>query len=356
MLHAVIMAGGSGTRFWPMSRRNLPKQFLAMTGERSLIQMAFDRCQPMISGESFWVVTGERLAKLTAEHLPEVPARQILCEPCARNTAPCIGLAAACLLEKDPDAVMLVMPADHVIGPHEKFQEAVQLAQRLVKQDPNKLVLFGVPPTYPSTGFGYIERGSSLGQGAYNVSSFREKPARETAEEYIRAGTFYWNCGIFVWRADRILAALTKHEPGIGEHVHAMRPHFGQPSWPTELQEHFPQMKSISIDYAVLEREPQDIAVVEATFDWDDVGSWQAMERLQPADASGNTIVGRHVGVDTSNCIVRSTKEHLVATLGVKNLIVVHTPEATLVASRDDENAVRQIVSLLEKQGDERFL
>lgn len=357
MLHAVIMAGGSGTRFWPLSRAACPKQFLRLGGDRSLIQQAFDRCQPWIPGERTWVVTNERLAALTAEHLPEVPLLHILQEPCGRNTAPCVGLAAMCLLQQDPNAVMLVMPADHVIGPPELFRKAVDDAMRLVEEDPQRLVLFGVPPTYPSTGFGYIERSSGIAghPGAFTVQAFREKPDRETADRYVHAGTFFWNCGIFVWRADRILAAIAQHEPAMYQFIEQLRPHFGQKTWRAELIRLFPEMPSISIDYAVLERE-SNIAVVEAPFDWDDVGSWPALERLQTADAHGNTIVGLHRGVDTSDCIVHTTGQHMVATLGLKNCIVVHTPDATLVASRDDENAIRQLIQLMQSSGDTSYL
>ncbi|MEZ5943760.1 MAG: mannose-1-phosphate guanylyltransferase [Planctomycetaceae bacterium] len=357
MLHAVIMAGGSGTRFWPLSRKSVPKQFLSLGGDRSLIQQAFDRCQPWIPGERTWVVTNERLADLTSDHLPEVPASQILLEPCGRNTAPCIALAAMCLLKRDPDATMLVMPADHVIGPAERFQAAVETASQLISDSPDSLVLFGVPPTYPSTGFGYIERADVIPghSGAFQVQAFREKPNREIAEEYLRAGTFFWNCGIFVWRADQILEAIRTHEPEMAALADELKPHFGQDSWNTKLVELFPQMKSISIDFAVLERET-DIAVVEAPFDWDDVGSWPALERLHSQDENGNTIVGLHRGVDTRNTIVHSTADHVVATIGIEDCIVVHTSDATLVASRQDENAIRQLIELMQNVGDESLL
>jgi mannose-1-phosphate guanylyltransferase len=357
MLHSVIMAGGSGTRFWPLSRQACPKQFLALGSERSLIQQAFDRCQPAIPAERCWVVTNARLAGLTAEHLPEIPAHQILQEPAARNTAPCVALAALCLLEVDPEAVMLVMPADHVIGPTEEFQSAVQRGASLIADDPQRLVLFGVPPTYPSTGYGYLQRGAAIaGQsGSYDVLAFKEKPSREIAEQYLRDGRYFWNCGIFLWRAERILEALAKHEPELLATVSRLRPHWQQPSWQAALAEHFPQAKSISIDYAVLEREAK-IAVVEATFDWDDVGAWLALERLHPQDSQGNTIVGLHRGVGTHNCIIRSSPEHLIATIGVRDSIIVHTPDATLVASRDDENAIRELIQLLQQTGTAHYL
>lgn len=355
MIHAVIMAGGSGTRFWPLSRRAEPKQFLRLSGERSLIQMAFDRCQPWIPAERSWVVTNERLAHTTHHHLPEIPTSHVLLEPCARNTAPCVALAAACIVQEDPDAKMLVMPADHVIGPPEAFRKAVENAVALVEEDPQRLVLFGVPPTYPSTGFGYIERSDQIGQSGYKVSSFREKPNRDTAEDYIRQGMFYWNCGIFVWRASQILESIKEHAPQIHEHTMSLVDHIGKDNWQEQLALTFPKMKSISIDYAVLEHD-HHIAVVEAPFDWDDVGSWTAMQRLKDSDENHNTVIGTHVGVETTNCIIRSTDDHVIGTIGINNCIIVHTPDGTLVADRHDENAVRQIVELLEEHGHERFL
>jgi mannose-1-phosphate guanylyltransferase len=218
MLHTVIMAGGSGTRFWPQSRRTMPKQLLKLVGDETMIQATAARTSSWLGSDRIWVVTNQTQAEETSRQLAGIPRDQILIEPCGRNTAPCIGLAAICLLARDPDAVMLVCPADHVIGPPEVFQSAVKNATAIVECDPGALVLFGVKPTYPSTGFGYIERGERLAgsaKNAFHVASFREKPELAIAEQYVDSGTFYWNCGIFVWRADRILAALAEFEPEI---------------------------------------------------------------------------------------------------------------------------------------------
>lgn len=357
MRHAVIMAGGSGTRFWPLSRREFPKQFLTLSGERSLLQATFDRCRPDIDAEHFWVVTNAVQAATTRKQLPEVPASQILMEPCGRNTAPCIGLAAIHLVRTDPEAVMIVMPADHVIGPPAAFREAIDAAVRLTEADPQRLVLFGVRPGYPATGFGYIERGAELpgGAGAFEVASFREKPDVETAGRYLASGRFFWNCGIFVWRAATILQKLAEFEPTIHARLMTLAEHIGRDDWTDALAEEFPRLPSISIDYGVLER-ANSICLLEAPFAWDDVGSWEALSRLHDADGEGNTVVGVHCGVETRDCIVRSADNHLVATLGVEDLIVVHTPDATLVASRRDENALRDLVNKLEETGNERFL
>ena len=359
MLHAVIMAGGSGTRFWPQSRRTMPKQLLRLAGERTMIQSTVDRCSGWIEAERTWVVTNQAQAEETSRQLPQIPAGNILIEPCGRNTAPCIGLAAIQLLQHDADAVMLVMPADHVMQPVETFRDAALRAAGIVERNPELFVLFGVPPTYPSTGFGYIERGPELADsddgGAFQVKSFREKPDRVTAAEYVDNGNFYWNCGIFVWRAEQILAALEQYESDIHGRLMRLARKLGSDDWQAALDAEFPQMKSISVDYAVLEKATQ-VCVLEATFQWDDVGSWQSLSRLLDDDESGNIIDGPFCGLDTNGCIIRSTEDHLIATMGLKDCIVVHTPDATLVAHKDDENAIRKLVALIEEQGYGRFL
>lgn len=358
MLHAVIMAGGSGTRFWPQSRRQQPKQLLPLAGPRTMIQDTVDRVADFISAEQTWVVTNRSQAVETARQLAQIPADQIVIEPCGRNTAPCIGLAAIRLLKRDPEAVMLVMPADHVIGTKPQFEAGVKGALEVVQADPKSLVLFGVPPNYPATGFGYIERGESLSghAGGYQVASFREKPDREKAEEFLSTGKFYWNCGIFVWRADRILSALAEYEPEIHQKLEQLIPAIDTDAWDESLENIFPEMKSISIDYAVLERAP-GVSVMEAPYAWDDVGSWEALPRLLGEDENQNTVDGPFCGLESKGCIVRSTdKNHLVAAIGMEDCIIVHTPDATLVAKKDNPEAVKELVSLIEKAGYDRFL
>ena len=324
-----------------------------------MLQQTVARNDPLIPPQQTWIVTNAVQAAATMEQLPDVPQRQILVEPCGRNTAPCIGLAAIHLLHRDPDAVMLVVPADHVIRPGDVFQQAVQRAVTLVRQSPETFVLFGVPPTFPSTGFGYIERGAALSsgaEGAFRVASFREKPDRETAEEFLEAGCYYWNCGIFVWRADAILQALGAQQTNIARRLETLKSSLGTPEEDAVLQREFPEMTSISIDHGVLEH-AENVAVVEAPFQWDDVGSWHALERLLGTDEQGNVVDGPHCGVDTSGCIIRSTDpQHVIGTIGMEDCIIVHTPDATLVARKDDENAIKQLVALLEERGYERFL
>jgi mannose-1-phosphate guanylyltransferase len=357
MLHAVILAGGSGTRFWPLSRRTLPKQFLQFGGDRTLLQQTADRCRACIPTERTWIVTGETYAAETLRQLPEWNREQVLLEPCGRNTAPCIGLAAMQLLAVDPDAVMLVAPADHVIRTDEQFRTSVEQAVAVVDQAPESLVLFGVRPTYPATGFGYIQRGTDWPDqpGAFRVATFREKPDLATAQQYVAANEYFWNCGLFVWRAATILELLERHQPEIASRLQRLQAVIGTEKWNETLATEFPPMPSISIDYAVLER-ANSVAVVPAAFDWDDVGSWQALARLLPADADGNTIAGRFCGLNSTGCIVRTSAEHLVATFGVRDLIIVQTPDATLVADKRDENSLRQLIAELERRGLSEFL
>ncbi len=355
MIYSVIMAGGSGTRFWPQSRKAMPKQLLRLAGRRTLIQSTLDRGLPDIPAERVWVVTNDVQAPEICRQLPEVAAGHVLREPCGRNTAPCIGLAAIHLLRQDPEAIMAVMPADHVISPAETFRQALQEGVDRINEDPSRLLLFGVRPTYASTGFGYIERAEPLTGRTYRVASFREKPVQEVAEAYLAAGTFYWNCGIFLWKARTIMDALEQHEPDMHRILMRLSEQIGTAGWNSALQTEFPRMKSISVDYSVLEH-AANICVLEAPFNWDDVGSWPAVERLNEPDADGNTIDGLHCGINTNGCIIRSEEGHLIATYGLEDFIVVHTPDATLIAPKGDENAVREIVDRIRQAGHERFL
>jgi len=355
MLHAVIMAGGSGTRFWPESRRAFPKQFLRLAGEQTLLQQTWQRFAPLIEDGSGWVITGEKHRPHVADQLPELPADQIVAEPIGRNTAPAIGLMALLIAERDPGAILLVVPADHAISPDAAFQCAVRDAMKVIAADPERFILLGIKPDRPATGYGYIERGTKLDGGAFQVSAFKEKPDQATAQKYLDSGKYYWNSGIFIWRADAILKALQRYAPEIHTKLDKLRSHIGKPDWTELLAREFPSMPAISIDYAVLEK-AERVAVIEAPFTWDDVGSWEAVQRLRGADESGNVAVGLHVGVNTKNTIVRGTGDHLVATLGLEDCVVVHTPHATLVAKRGDDEALRKLLAEIEKQGLEKYL
>ncbi len=352
MLHAVIMAGGSGTRFWPASRKLVPKQLLALAGDRTMIQSTADRLGDLVPGDRQMIITNRILTDAIRAQLPEVPSVNIVGEPCKRDTAPCVGLAAAMINKVDPEGTMVVMPSDHVIKDQAVFRDAISAGASLVQEDPTRIVTFGIKPTYPAESFGYVESSDSLAAEnakAFKVVQFREKPDRETAQKYLDAGTFYWNSGIFLWRAKTILDALAKHEPEMHAHLSAIADSMGTPAFDATLEKEFTAIKGTSIDYAVMERY-DNVVVIEAPFDWDDVGSWQALSRLHPADKDNNTVVGSHVGIDTRGTIVYGNQDHTIVTIDVEDLIVVHTPDATLVAPKHAEERVREAVKALEEQ------
>ena len=366
MLHALIMAGGAGTRFWPASRQARPKQLLNLATDRSMIQATVDRLAGLVASERVLVMTNQVLMRAMAEQLPELSGDSILGEPCKRDTAPCVALAAGLMAKRDSDATMVVLPADHVIEPAGDFRAALERAVRLIEADPECLVTFGIPPTYPAPTYGYIERGephagtlSLNGEVreviAFQVRRFREKPTVAQAEQFLATGGFYWNAGIFVWKASAILAALRQFEPEMMGPIDVIVESAGTRDFDEVFAAQFEKIPGKSIDYAVLEKYPR-VIVLPAGFEWDDVGNWLSLARTRGVDESGNTIVGTHVGVHTRDSIICTDQEHLVVTLGMKDCIVVHTPDATLVADKHDEEAMRQIVPKLRELGLDRYL
>jgi mannose-1-phosphate guanylyltransferase len=355
MLHAVIMAGGSGTRFWPLSRTARPKQLLDLAGGRTMIQATVDRLVGLAPADRTWIITNRSLVQPIAEQLPQLARQRIVGEPCKRDTAPAVGLSALLVSLGDPEATLIVMPSDHLIQPDAAFQAAIHQAVTIVEERPEALVTFGIKPTYPADSFGYIERGPRIQHAAFQVARFREKPARSIAEEYLASGNFYWNSGIFVWKARTILAALAKYEPAIHDRLQAIGDAAGRPDFEAVLDREFTAIRGKSIDFAVMEHY-QPVVVIEAPFTWDDVGSWQALARARGADEAGNTAVGKHLGIRTSGSIVRTTADHLIVTLGLKDTIVVHTPDATLVADKSQEEAIREVVKALEERSWREFL
>ena len=360
MLHAIVMAGGSGTRFWPASRAALPKQLLPLAGERTLLEDTVTRLEGLVPPERVLVVTSARLLDAARRQLPQVPDAGLVGEPCKRDTAPCIGLAALLVSRHDPDATMAVMPSDHVITPAAKFQDAIRQAAALVDEAPGRLVTFGIRPTYPAESFGYIQQGAALAVApgaapAHAVARFREKPPAQVAAEYLAAGNYLWNAGIFVWKAATILAALRERQPECLAHLERIAAAWDGPDREAVFAREFAAIKGISIDYAVLEQ-ATDVVVIEAPFTWDDLGGWSAVARQRGVDAEGNTIVGRHLGIESVRTIVHAAGDHLVVTMGLEDMLVVHTPDATLVADRAREEAVRKVVAELEKRGWQEYL
>lgn len=324
-----------------------------------MLQSTCRRLTGLVSPEQTIVMTNQHLVEAVCEQLPDVPPEQIIGEPMKRDTAACIALAASLIVNADPDAIMLVTPADHVISTDEQFQDCMNSGVALIEQAPDRIVTFGVRPTYAAESFGYVQRGELLSDAgvskAFRVASFREKPDRQTAEGYLHSGNYDWNSGIFMWRAQTIIDALRKFEPTMMEHIDKISAAMGTPGFNVTLQQEFEQIQGRSIDYAVMERYP-DVAVIEASFRWDDVGSWQSIGRLTAPDEQGNCVRGKFLPIQSQRMIVSGEEEHLVVTIGMQDTIVVHTRNATLVAPKEEEERVREVVQQLQNRGWEEFL
>ena len=361
MLHVIIMAGGLGTRLWPESRKERPKPFLALKDGRPLILDAAESLGGLVAPEQVFVVTGETLVPLVRESIPRLPEHHIIAEPVGRNTAPCIGLAAIHLLRRDPAATMVVLSADHWIEPLSVFCDTVQFAVDLVEESLERLVTLAVRPTCVSTSYGYIERAERVNgkacqkwshfANAYEVSRFHEKPDRPTAEQFVESGRFGWNAGIFIWKARRILDLIAEYQPEMGDHLKKIATAFGTETYESVLAQEFPQLPSISIDYAVLEK-TDSLVCIDAPFRWDDVGTWQALDRIHQGkhDSAGNLIENAQVvAVNARNNIVRSTDpQKNIVLVGVDNLIIVQSEHGTLIADKSQEEAVRQAIAKLQ--------
>ena len=360
MLHAVIMAGGSGKRFWPQSRHGRPKHLLPIAGARPMIAETCLRLEGLVPPERTHIVTHESHVGGVLESLGLGPPPHVIPEPVGRDTAACIGLAAMHIQRADPDAVMLAMPADQVIHPVERFRE-VMLAAVEVAGRGDALVTFGIKPRHPATGYGYIHRGARVeevnGIPVYEVQRFREKPARAVAEDYLAAGEYYWNSGIFCWRVGLILDCLKRFTPKLHGALQRIGAAIATPAEAIVLREAYEPLEKISIDYAVMER-AETIRVVEADFDWSDVGTWESVARLRraEADAHGNLLLGRCEVLDAANAFVVGDAEHLIAIVGVDDLVVVRTPDATLICSKRRAEEVKQLVERLERRALDRYL
>ncbi len=351
--YGLILAGGRGTRFWPRSRRNRAKQVLPFFGERSLIQQTVDRLKPILPPERLWILTNDHLRDEIVRQLPEIPKRQILAEPAQRNTAPAIGLAAHILHSIDPDSLMGVFPADHVIGKPRDYVRLLKPAFKLAGE--GKIVVLGIQPRWAETGYGYIEFPEDIRPGdSAEVRSFREKPDAETAARFVAAGNFYWNAGMFFWKTSVLLDALREFLPKTCALLTSL-PAFSNRSFASKLKDIFPQSENISIDYAVLERASNVAGIAAGDIGWNDVGSWNAVYELHNRDANGNACrADAMIESSTGNYVDASGK--LVALLGVKDLIVVDTPDALLIADRSRAQQVGEIVKRLEKQGRDELL
>ncbi|MCK4915253.1 MAG: mannose-1-phosphate guanylyltransferase [Candidatus Eisenbacteria sp.] len=345
MTYAVILAGGWGERLWPMSTRARPKQLLSLTGESTLVGNTLLRIATLVSLPDALVMTSGALRGRMVEELAPIPAHRIIGEPQAKNTAPAIALAAKLLAAEDSDAIMVVLPADHVIGDDDSFRAAIGLAVGAAETK-RALVTLGIRPTRPETGYGYIRAGRSCGlDGVFEVESFEEKPDLEGAEGYIEAGGYFWNSGVFIWRADVFLAELERRLPDVAAALAGVSCGPGDAGFDDELVNFYESVEGISVDYGIMEK-ADGVLVVPADFGWDDVGAWPAIARIWPGDEDGNTVRGDALVIDSSDCVAYS-ESGTVAVLGMSGVVVVRTADATLVIPKDRAGDVRRIVAAL---------
>ena len=354
-VYGLILAGGRGTRFWPKSRRHNAKQVLRLFGDRSLIQQTVDRLRPVLPPERIWILTNGHLRDEIVRQLPEVPKRQILAEPVPRNTAPAIGLAAQIIHGLDPESIMGVFHSDHVIGKPGRYLSLLRAALKGARA--GKIVILGIQPRWPETGYGYIEfpKGTTPGGlGTLPVKSFREKPDARTAARFLKSGHFYWNAGMFFWRTSVLLDALRQHLPKTAS-ILASLPPFASRKFAKGLEEAFPKCENISIDHAVLERAANIVGLPAGDIAWNDVGTWNAVYELHARDRAGNALRTHTMIEDSTGNYVDAGKK-LVALLGVNDLIVVDTPDALLIADRGRAQQVGDMVKLLEAAGHHHLL
>jgi mannose-1-phosphate guanylyltransferase len=348
---ALIMAGGSGTRLWPLSRENRPKQAIDLIGDQTMFQLSVSRLAPLFQAEQVFVVTRREHVPLLADDAPALPRDHFIVEPEGRGTAPAIGLAALHLRRQDPEAVMAVLTADHYIARAEAFRQALSAAIEMARK--GYLVTLGITPTAPATGYGYIEQGEPAGQAGgldvFRVLRFTEKPDRDAAEQMVRSGRFSWNSGMFIWKVSRILEEFERQMPEFYAQLLELEPLLGTPEYEPRLEALWPAVAKQTIDYGVMEG-ARDVVVVPVEMGWSDVGSWGSLPELLPADEHGNNLVGKHLALDVSNTLVFAP-ERLVALIGVHDLIVVDAGDALLVCHKNEEQRVREIVDRLKQQG-----
>lgn len=343
---ALIMAGGRGERFWPKSRQNLPKQFLSLTDDgKTMIQLTVERIMPLVEVGDIYISTNQDYKKLVMEQLPQIPEENILCEPVGRNTAPCIGLGAVHIAKKYGDAVMLVLPSDHLIKYNAIFLSTLEDACKTAEQGAN-LVTIGITPDAPETGYGYIKflPDQLLGR-AYRVDRFVEKPDLETAKEYVASEQYLWNSGMFIWKVSTILENLREYLPAVYDGLGRIQAAIGTEQEEQVLEQVFQGFPSESIDYGVMEK-AKNIYILTGAFGWDDVGSWLAVGRLKKSNEFGNVISGNAVTIDTKNSIIQGGKK-LIATVGLQDVIIVDTEDALLVCDKDSAGDIKKVLENL---------
>ncbi|MBF0171676.1 MAG: NTP transferase domain-containing protein [Nitrospinae bacterium] len=351
-VYSVIMAGGKGTRFWPASREARPKQLLAIGSNESMIRQTVTRLGDLCPAERSIIVTGASHVADIRTQIPELPAANILAEPTGRNTAPCVALAAAVVAKRDPEGIMAVFPADHVITDPAKLIAVVNNVATFLDRHPDRLVTIGIEPAFAETGYGYIQKGAALANGLFAVEAFREKPDLPTAEEYVASGAYLWNAGMFFWKATTILTMIERHMPDLMKAIAPLADAIGTPAFDDVMAKVYPTLPSESIDYGVMEKAAAEGSVVVAPADpgWNDVGSWRSLYDLLAPDANGNRSEGELIAIESTGVLARSDKR-LIAVVGVDDVVVVETPDAILVVHKEKAQLVKNVVDELKRRG-----
>ena len=355
--YALIMAGGSGTRLWPLSRQNRPKQAIELIDNRTMFQQAVDRLDTLLPLERVLVVTAREHAEVLAAQVPDVPQENFIVEPMARGTAGAIGLAALHLKQRDPEAVMAVLTADHYIRDVDRFRRVLSAAAQVARE--GHIVTLGIEPSFPSTGFGYIRRREHVGRvngfDVYLVEAFVEKPDAARAAEFLAVGLYSWNSGMFIWQLDRIMTEFARQMPAFYAQLQTIEAALGTPRQAEVLAEVWPQVRKETIDYGIMER-AEGVAVIPVDIGWTDIGDWAAIYQLHQPDEAGNVVVGAdHVGVGTSASFIQGGKK-LIATIGLEDVIIIDTDDAVLICARDRAQDVKLIVERLKKDGKIEYL
>lgn len=343
--NVVIMAGGIGSRFWPMSSENVPKQFLDILGKgRTLLQMTVDRFEPICGLENVWIVTSKSFKNLVREQLPNIPESNILLEPCRRNTAPCIAYVSWVIKTQNPQANIVVSPSDHIITDVTRFRQAINECLNFTAQS-DAIVTLGMQPDHPETGYGYIEADLSYAtltnKNIFRVDSFKEKPSLDVAKKYIQQPNFFWNSGIFIWNVSTIVNAFRVYQPQLANIFESLKPYYRTPNEQQEIDRVYPTCENISVDYAIMEH-ADEIYVYPSEFGWSDLGSWSSLHKLLPKDEYNNALVGSKIRViETANCIIHTTSEKEVVVQGLDGYIVVEKDGILLITQMQEEQRIK---------------
>ena len=351
-MYGVILAGGTGERFWPLSRRQNPKQFLPLFGQRTMLQLTMDKIKGLLEPANVYVVTDEVYRDLVKDQLPELPVENIICEPCGRDTAAAVGLAVEHVIRRDPQGVMVVLPADHYVADVEEFRRVLKAGGE-VAQEGEWVLTIGIRPSRPETGYGYIQQGKQAGErqgtAIFRAVAFNEKPDQNKAMEYLSSGDYLWNSGMFIWRVDLIRKLIVRFLPELNEGLERIADSIGTEEEQRVTTEVYQNLDSISVDYGIMEK-CDGVLVIPATFGWDDIGSWTALGRYRKPDQQGNVLETRGVFLDTQDCLVYAP-HRIVATLGVKDLLIVDNRDSLLICQKGRDQEIRKVVETLRQAG-----